>query len=803
MACYPGQPRGDRDDPGDTSDTEHDFGLHQNLPSTQVIVKWLEANYHYEEGVCLPRSTIYEHYLDFCQRENRHPVNAASFGKLIRQQFSSLTTRRLGTRGKSKYHYFGLGIKPSSLYYDEEYLKRQKEGVSKKDLDSKKSHLMYSNENPSATLPPFPDIDTLKLSPSLPKDKLNTFMVMYRTHCQRILDSVARANFFEVENFLLHFWQAMPPHLLPVLASETVVDLVALCDTLLYSVISSVLIVSPVQSFPESLLQEVLKFCSHLGPWLMTATNGLPEPLTHTKQQVAKTFVKTLKRQLALIQLAKAARNALQRDNPLAQLRKDWEALDMHSVLAEILYTVQPLDLPPSSLYRVPKFLSRFVSLLENKTSVEDFVDWGQTLLNSCIKPCSEGKDLFQISRVFLLTWKLFTAKITREFTLQNAPSFGTFHLLHMLMYDYIVHQLKCRLEKQQQRQYELKIAQHRDNDLVVADIHVEDRLLSNASTPLNMGPLPSMHTCHDSHTSHTSLPPFEQLAQTTKEPTGIVTPPATQHTATMEMHSSLPGGGGGAPPSLPESPLLEPHLLPRESGPPTNPQLTHPHKQVPTSTPTSTVPSLPPQGGDLVGTQPPLPAPSHLPPAPTIDNTTLSVFPILSQTLQQPISLASSTAMHSQPSLRSTPNPLHPHPPTSNAGMTQFMQGLHSIQTVFNPHQSSANLFTNPLTATPFGAPLTSMAGSLTHPAPSLPLLPTLPNMYSYGPYGGVGGVPVVPSGPIGVGVVGSGPASCNSGPGLLPGPPFPTPSLMPTYSSYLPPSMYPSHHITTPSST
>ena len=132
----------------------------------------LENNYHYEEGICLPRSTIYEHYLDFCQRDHLHPINAASFGKvraatvyihactriymymymhvccvallcclfdlacfflpsfssliktctcisrwymyilytscnvslqIIRQQFSSLTTRRLGTRGKSKY----------------------------------------------------------------------------------------------------------------------------------------------------------------------------------------------------------------------------------------------------------------------------------------------------------------------------------------------------------------------------------------------------------------------------------------------------------------------------------------------------------------------------------------------------------------------------------------------------------------------------------------------------------------------------------------------------------------------------
>ena len=33
--------------------------------------------------MCLPRSTIYEHYVDFCERERAQPINAASFGKVI------------------------------------------------------------------------------------------------------------------------------------------------------------------------------------------------------------------------------------------------------------------------------------------------------------------------------------------------------------------------------------------------------------------------------------------------------------------------------------------------------------------------------------------------------------------------------------------------------------------------------------------------------------------------------------------------------------------------------------------------
>ena len=42
-------------------------------------------------------------------------MNAASFGKLIRSVFLGLRTRRIGTRGNSKYHYYGIRVKPTSI----------------------------------------------------------------------------------------------------------------------------------------------------------------------------------------------------------------------------------------------------------------------------------------------------------------------------------------------------------------------------------------------------------------------------------------------------------------------------------------------------------------------------------------------------------------------------------------------------------------------------------------------------------------------------------------------------------------
>jgi regulatory factor X 4 len=75
--------------------------------------------------------------------------------------------------------------------------------------------------------------------------------MMYRTHCQRILDTIIRANFDEVQTFLLHFWQGVPPHLSQILESNSVINLIGVCDSILYKTIANVLLPSVLQSLPE------------------------------------------------------------------------------------------------------------------------------------------------------------------------------------------------------------------------------------------------------------------------------------------------------------------------------------------------------------------------------------------------------------------------------------------------------------------------------------------------------------------------------------------------------------------------
>lgn len=82
--------------------------------SPPQTLKWLLDNFEGSEGVSLPRATLFALYIQHCAEIDLEPMNAASFGKMIRSIFSGLRTRRLGTRGNSKYHYYGIKLKQMS-----------------------------------------------------------------------------------------------------------------------------------------------------------------------------------------------------------------------------------------------------------------------------------------------------------------------------------------------------------------------------------------------------------------------------------------------------------------------------------------------------------------------------------------------------------------------------------------------------------------------------------------------------------------------------------------------------------------
>ncbi|XP_006626386.2 DNA-binding protein RFX6 isoform X1 [Lepisosteus oculatus] len=413
---------------------------------TQLTLQWLEENYIVCEGVCLPRCILYAHYLDFCRKEKLDPACAATFGKTIRQKFPLLTTRRLGTRGHSKYHYYGIGIKESSAYYHSVYSGKGLTRFSGSKLKNEGGFTRkYSLSSKTGTLlPEFPSAQHLLLQGSISKEKVDTLIMMYKTHCQCILDNAINGNFEEIQNFLLHFWQGMPDHLLPLLDNPIIVDIFCVCDSILYKVLTDVLIPATMQEMPESLLAEIRNFAKHWEHWMVSSFENLPETLPEKKLPIARRFVSSLKRQTSFLHLAQIARPALFDQNIVNSMVCDIEKVDLNSIGSQAFLTVSSSSDQDSDLYSEYDSITVFQELkelLKKNATVESFIEWLDTVVeHRVIKPSKQnGRSLKKRAQDFLLKWSFFGARVMHNLTLNNATSFGSFHLIRMLLDEYIL----------------------------------------------------------------------------------------------------------------------------------------------------------------------------------------------------------------------------------------------------------------------------------------------------------------------------------------------------------------------------
>uniref|UniRef100_A0A8C5L9A7 DNA-binding protein RFX6 n=1 Tax=Jaculus jaculus TaxID=51337 RepID=A0A8C5L9A7_JACJA len=539
---------------------------------TQLTLQWLEENYIVCEGVCLPRCILYAHYLDFCRKEKLEPACAATFGKTIRQKFPLLTTRRLGTRGHSKYHYYGIGIKESSAYYHSSctIFKTQSGGFTRK----------YSLSSKTGTLlPEFPSAQHLVYQGCISKEKVDTLIMMYKTHCQCILDNAINGNFEEIQHFLLHFWQGMPDHLLPLLENPVIIDIFCVCDSILYKVLTDVLIPATMQEMPESLLADIRNFAKNWEQWVVSSLENLPEALNDKKIPIVRRFVSSLKRQTSFLHLAQIARPALFDQHVVNSMVSDIEKVDLNSIGSQALLTISGSTDMESDIYSEHDSITVFQELkdlLKKNATVEAFIEWLDTVVEQRVIKTSKqnGRSLKKRAQDFLLKWSFFGARVMHNLTLNNASSFGSFHLIRMLLDEYILLAMETQFNNDKEQELQNLLDKYMKNsdaskaafsaspsscflanrskgsmvpsDTVKNESHVETAYVSLSSSQPGDLPL-SLHPFPAASTDNMPLTGQMELSQSAGH---LMTPPISPAMASRESVINQ-GPMAGRPPSV------------------------------------------------------------------------------------------------------------------------------------------------------------------------------------------------------------------------------------------------------------
>uniref|UniRef100_A0ABM0MX32 Transcription factor RFX4-like n=1 Tax=Saccoglossus kowalevskii TaxID=10224 RepID=A0ABM0MX32_SACKO len=295
----------------------------------------------------------------------------------------------------------GLTSKEAAMEIDKykEFANKEDTGdVTKK--DPARQTVAYSPRSKLGTLlPEFPSVKDIKLPASVQEDKVSTFIMMHRTHCQRILDTVIRTNFDAVQSYLLHFWQGMPPHMLPILGSTPVINIVGVCDSILYKAISGVLMPSVLQALPDSLTQVIRKFAKQLDEWLRVALDDLPEALQNIKFDLARRFSQMLKRQTSLNHLCQASRTVIHSNDITSQMLEEWRTIDLSSISRQTLYTVDNVREDDHQV--IVKLYTEFTHWLEDQSPIETYTDWLDSMVDRCVIKVYTGDDIILPNPIF------------------------------------------------------------------------------------------------------------------------------------------------------------------------------------------------------------------------------------------------------------------------------------------------------------------------------------------------------------------------------------------------------------------
>ncbi|KAM8845712.1 MHC class II regulatory factor RFX1a isoform 2-T2 [Spinachia spinachia] len=484
-----------RASPATVSMTEGEEG---SVPSADKKVQWLLDNYETAEGVSLPRSTLYCHYLLHCQEQKLEPVNAASFGKLIRSVFMGLRTRRLGTRGNSKYHYYGLRIKAGSsllrLMEDQQHLAMRQQPFSQKQR-LKPVHKVEGLTNGTAAgagqqqnqqqgsgqvdistqvqqyqqfldasraLPDFPDIDLQgkSLPEGIELEHIKSFQLLYREHCEAILDVMVNLQFTLVETLWKTFWRfsqnqagdatlavhdesekRLPKSCLVLLCKyDPVLRWSRDCDNSLYQALVEILIPDVLRPIPSALTQAIRNFAKSLESWLTNAMMNIPEEMVRIKVTSANAFAQTLRRYTSLNHLAQAARAVLQNTAQINQMLSDLNRVDFANVQEQASWVCRCED-------RVVQRLEQdFKLTLQQQNSLEQWAAWLDGVVSQVLKPYQQSPAFPKAAKLFLLKWSFYSSMVIRDLTLRSAASFGSFHLIRLLYDEYMYYLIEHRV---------------------------------------------------------------------------------------------------------------------------------------------------------------------------------------------------------------------------------------------------------------------------------------------------------------------------------------------------------------------
>ncbi|KAK3585610.1 hypothetical protein CHS0354_004516 [Potamilus streckersoni] len=443
------------------------LGISSSVPRIfdPVSINWLRENFEKDPQSSVARADLYAAYLWFCEQSGVPMCNQALFGKSVRAIFPNLKTRRIGVRGKSKYHYCGLrpkwsnfltclkDKKPSAQSCSLESCSSDKVDKKMKTIKRPVSITMEDLDHLIILLPHFPTVNTLQIPPYL-QEEVAAFLVLYRSHANEVIHTVLTGKLAGVREILSDFWtKNLSPQLSSTLLQPEIEKLTTECDKQLYQALNDLLMPSVFCPIPDAFEKTILDFAQKFGTWVYDATQLCPEQLRERKLKVAIQFSSRLFDQLQISHLAAAAREILHNPRMTLSLSRDWSRLDVDLVICKSLIVYQEKRKEVLAR-RIRSGIAEFQRLLSEQATLDRYMVWLKTFIFQCLtQDCMlQNTSMEDRARDILLLLSFITGVISCQLVVgqSSGHTFGALPVLEMLIKDYAKYMLEEQLKNEE-----------------------------------------------------------------------------------------------------------------------------------------------------------------------------------------------------------------------------------------------------------------------------------------------------------------------------------------------------------------
>ncbi|KAG2188816.1 hypothetical protein INT44_003955 [Umbelopsis vinacea] len=385
-----------------------------------------------------------------CEGLNLRPINSALYGKLMRTVFPDMSTRRLGTRGSSKYHYGGIKRRVSS-----DQASNQVQSVSDfSPMNTTVSPLtanQHSQHLPSDTESPYlPSLGTETLVPALPilttavtgasesPLKLPRFFppTLYNSN-EAIADDepIQLAQISGKRRELMDFWHGLDAKYTKLLReSNELVEAIWRWDSALYDCFMANSIGEVTVAIPAPKTRALRQFASQYEDWVTESIKSYSADLYQSKVDVARLFVSKLRHRVLLNHEAKLASQIIQNEEKMTELQHDWAAIDVAMIIDQATWICE------CRADDVEKIVVKdMVNLLHDSKALDDWISWLKKLTSNFMLKTMDAGRFVHHARQIILKWNHYGSAILKDFSLRSAVSLGTFMVLKMFVDDYLI----------------------------------------------------------------------------------------------------------------------------------------------------------------------------------------------------------------------------------------------------------------------------------------------------------------------------------------------------------------------------